>query len=146
MVKSGKVPMKRLLTEAPRWYHQLLTLFMIRQIVVHEMSPPSGRSVFINRTTVVPLWCHRSPTLAEEVGRQIKASRGTTNLPLTASCAKQLMIGSPSMASCWQSARRPAGDHVTIGTDIYTSCSLLIFSTDCHDATQEAEEERPCLC
>ena len=67
--------------------------------------------VFINLTTMVPLWCHRLPTLGEEVcdrrqvlaskgdRRQIKVSRGTTDLPLMVSCAEQLTIGSPLMAS-----------------------------------------------
>ena len=95
---SGWVLMKHLLMAAPRWYHPLLILSMSHQIVVHEMSPTSGRSAFINRTTVVPLW-HLSPTLPKEVGdgrqvlaskgdrRQIKASCGMTDLPLTVSCA-----------------------------------------------------------
>ena len=139
--------------EAPHWYHQLLILCMSCQRVIYEMSPPSWRSLFINHTTMVPSWCHQSPTLAEAVGdqrrvlaskgdlRRIKVHHGTTDLPLMASCAKQLTIGSPLMENCWRSARRPAGDNVTITAAIYTSCSLLIFSTDCHDATKKQQEE-----
>ena len=90
------------------------------QRVIHEMSPPSRRSVFINLTTLVPSWCHQSPTLAEAVGdrrrvlasksdcRRIRASRGMTDLPLMVSCAEQLTISSPSMASCWRSAHQQA--------------------------------------
>ena len=73
--------------------------------------------------------------------KQIKGSCGTTDLPLTVSCVDQLTIGSPLMMS-WRSACRPASDHVMIGAAIYTSWSLLIFTTDYHDVTHKKPKKK----